>query len=651
MNATPSEKWNREKWNRFYFSVGGPSKNRTGSIFQTWMLLVLCAAWVGALYLQSAWIPWLFDDYLYIVDNPYIRGLRAVGYAFAGPHTAPNAEHNYRPLLLLTYTANYLWDGLRPLGFHLVNAACHAVTGWLLWRLLRQLGTSVMAAAVIAGLWLAHPAHVHAVAYVAGRSSVLVTLWCVSALVVWTRQRSSRSAASTAWATLAYALALMSKENAIVLPVALLAYDVVYAPRQLRRLWQSYLPILGVSGVYWWWRLHLFGGQGAAPPPGYLLAALAQWPGAWIAHLRDWAWPVRLPFLRDEWLLPSTAGQELLVLLALGLGVTGAWRARRAAPGLLFGGAWCVLTGLPTDVLPLSFPTATHHLYLIGIGAAVMAAAAWIAWGAAWMRRRRWLVMASVTVLALWWGALAIAQQIGWQDEVALWRREVERTPASLRARGSLAAAMSRRPGDAARRTRAYIASVQSLMDELIRTRWSPSLRTVPLLRPPDPASHAPHQPRLEAELAYYHGHVALAEGREQDARAAFDEAMALDPSFAPAYASRAQLALRRGDDARARALLSRIIALEPWNAEAHFRLGLIAGRAGDPRALAHFQRAVAYDARLAAGYYNLAVTYTALDPPQWDRARTALARAQALGYAADPAVVDRIARGASGAR
>jgi predicted CXXCH cytochrome family protein len=63
--------------------------------------------------------------------------------------------------------------------------------------------------------------------------------------------------------------------------------------------------------------------------------------------------------------------------------------------------------------------------------------------------------------------------------------------------------------------------------------------------------------------------------GRDREARAAFDKAIRLQPSFVPAYVNRADLSRRAGNEADAEADLRRALAVDPQAAPQHEALGL----------------------------------------------------------------------------
>ena len=134
--------------------------------------LALAAALVAVLaaYGPALRGPFLFDDaYLPMSLPEYARApLRAW---VAG----------VRPLLMLSFWANYRLFDAEPLSYHLFNVLCHFANGVLVFLVARRLlaragesGFSRAALAAFAGaLFLLHPVQTESVAYVASRSEVL----------------------------------------------------------------------------------------------------------------------------------------------------------------------------------------------------------------------------------------------------------------------------------------------------------------------------------------------------------------------------------------------------------------------------------------------------------------------------------------------
>ncbi len=160
-----------------------------------------------------------FDDYNVIVDNPAVHSLPAWLDSMPG----------IRPLLKLSYALNWTIDA-GPFGFHLFNVLVHVVNTVLVYRLLRVLrGERVetqWAPLVGALLFALHPVHTEAVTYISGRSVSLMALFYLWSVLVWLR--ADRSENPTPWRAFSAGLfgaALLVKETAVTLPLALLLLD------------------------------------------------------------------------------------------------------------------------------------------------------------------------------------------------------------------------------------------------------------------------------------------------------------------------------------------------------------------------------------------------------------------------------------------
>lgn len=179
----------------------------------------------------------VFDDQFIIVNNPYIRHLRPSIIFLSGYWPDPRMDILYRPLVILSYAVNFAIGGLTPWGYHLVNIVLHAgisaVVYAVAWSLFQSRGLAFFAAIAFA----LHPIHTEAVANVVGRAELLAALlvflaWFayLKALEVDGIRRVLRYAASL----ICFLLALISKENAVVL-LGLLVLSDVFLYTQHRR--------------------------------------------------------------------------------------------------------------------------------------------------------------------------------------------------------------------------------------------------------------------------------------------------------------------------------------------------------------------------------------------------------------------------------
>lgn len=97
-----------------------------------WCTLGLCAA-LGGVYLPSFSVPFLMDDVPSIVDNPTIRSL---GSAWRPP-TDSGLTVSGRPLLNATLALNYLVSGTETWSYHAFNLLLHATSAILLFHVVR----------------------------------------------------------------------------------------------------------------------------------------------------------------------------------------------------------------------------------------------------------------------------------------------------------------------------------------------------------------------------------------------------------------------------------------------------------------------------------------------------------------------------------
>jgi len=182
--------------------------------------LALIAVLASALYLPFLGNPPIFDDKIFFSGAGFYDYAR---FPFG-------LGTRYPPYFSLAWTHVVFGS----IGAHrLVSLALHVGCAWALLALLRSLEVRCFAAFAGAALFAVHPVAVYGAAYLTQRSIVVATLFALLSLLMFLRGLRSGSLSDALIAALLYSLSILSKEHAILLPLAMAAL----APLARVRLW------------------------------------------------------------------------------------------------------------------------------------------------------------------------------------------------------------------------------------------------------------------------------------------------------------------------------------------------------------------------------------------------------------------------------
>src|SRR5262245_45852257 len=105
-----------------------------------WLTPLILAAAIVAAYSNSLDVPFIFDDWHTIEQNPAIRTPRRVLDYFVDPDTTTVLHENkdLRPLLVASLALNYQVSGLSPWSYHVMNLFLHWMVTLLVFRIVRE---------------------------------------------------------------------------------------------------------------------------------------------------------------------------------------------------------------------------------------------------------------------------------------------------------------------------------------------------------------------------------------------------------------------------------------------------------------------------------------------------------------------------------
>jgi hypothetical protein len=315
-----------------------------------------------------------------------------------------------RPFPAVSYQIAALWGAASPLANHVINVAFHAVNAWLVLALAREAAGLALAPATIAALTFALlPMHTESVAWITGRVDSMPACFFLAAFLLFVRWRRDGRRRDYAGALALCGIALFSKQNAVVLGPALVAYDVVLrsAPVRLGWTWvRPYVPFALLTLGYLGLRYVLFG-------------EVARESMLNARQFRIFTSDAALHLERLVFGEPGVAmdGVRLAAIVALVAAATATAAARSASTRpllrvlLFFGPIWIALAMAPTLVAGYASP---RHMYLAAAGWAVLVAAPCaVLWSRSSPLARGLALAASTALLA------AYAYQL--RAEVARW--------------------------------------------------------------------------------------------------------------------------------------------------------------------------------------------------------------------------------------
>ena len=358
-----------------------------------------------------------FDDFNVIVNNPAVHSLPAWLESMPG----------IRPLLKLSYTFNWTASS-GPFGFHLFNLLVHAVNAALVFQLLRTLrparGRDDLVPLLAAMMFALHPVQTEAVTYVCGRSVSLMALFYLGSILAYLRADAAASPRGWRWFSAGlFAAALLVKETAVTLPLALLLVESIGAKRSAREKVKRMAPHLMVlivalialaANPFYRHLLEVsFATRGLVANLLTQVNAISYLAGQFIFPWRLNVDP-DLPVFTKLTPLVGLQALAMIAILAIGL------RNLRPQRWIAFAVLWFFIHLLPTNsVLPRLDVANDRQLYLASIGAFV-AMAAMLQWLLARMRYR-WLINGTVAFLLLGLGALTLLRNQVYESQITFW--------------------------------------------------------------------------------------------------------------------------------------------------------------------------------------------------------------------------------------
>lgn len=535
----------------------------------------------------------VWDDGHLVRDDVYIRDWAHLGNIFISNIGAGGGYmcDYYRPLQTVSYLLDYsVWE-LNPVGYHLTNVFLHIAASVLLFLFILMITKDRRAAAIGAILYTVHPANTAAVAYISGRADILAAIFTLLSLMAFHANFKARTAARAAVyyaASLAsFMAALLSKEIAVIIPLAAASYrwffinDVETGHSRKNSEFNYILGFIIILGAYFFLRLHGPGiqrlGMFESEYPLYL--RILTFLKAIMVYIGIIFFPVGLHMERD---IPYAASflESGVLFSAIGLILTIFLiiKIKRISKEALFGVVFFFIFLLPvSNVFPMSSNLAEHWLYLpmmgISLSAAVLGTHLWD--NKAMMRP----ILACLSVGYFMFFAYQTADRnLDWRDDFTLYHNTIKYGPARVEALNNL--------GNIYRDRNDY---------KKAAALYRKALRIDPNL----------------ADAYNSLGLICDKSGRNKEAIKFFKIAIKADPNRVQPYINLGMMYNKIGKKEEAVKLYETAIRVDPYAADSYYNLGNLYLKYGEnEKAIRSYRKAILINGKDADAYNNLAVIY-----------------------------------------
>lgn len=503
----------------------------------------------------------VFDDSPLIVENPFILNPHLWKHLFTGDAWAFQGGHSsffYRPLQMSAYWLIYRVAGANPAPFHLASLTLYAASGWLVYRMGRDLLKNEMAALIGASLWLVHPLHVEAVAWISALADVGASFFFLLAFLLFLRAEaaSEKKLAKHVLAALAFLPALFFKEMALSFPLMLLAYWFFFPSTGKDERWKGRVAHWCVYAVaacaYILIRHAVFGRLTALSDPWKVSSAVfAAAVGLIGQHAKLFFLPLHLDAFRSFEFGGSFHSPWAWLTLAVLLGMA-CFGRRESKLGFLV--IWWAVALVPVlDIRQLSFPQVADRFSLLPSVGLCLAVAYLCCTKLSWSvagRRGTFAALALPAFLFCFWVVKTTQGIPAWYNNDTWTHRTSEQSPNSVVLHLRLAENLLFREGN----------------DEAARREYETAFHL----------NQTSSWPMAGFGYAYNNGlgRIALRQGHTDEAIAFFKKAVRVAPQFTEAYDLLGSTFFTRRDFAQAAEYFQQAVSTNPYDLNAHFYLG-----------------------------------------------------------------------------
>ena len=456
------------------------SKCDSPSTSSTWIAFTLLFFLILSIYSNTFQASWHFDDKPNIINNYYLhlqdlKPESLVRTLYTNPRNPTNiGEKMYRPVACLTFALNWYFFKDHVPGYHVINIIIHILTAFFLYLTILNIlrspnlkdkfkGDEYFIALLTAVFWAVNPIQTQAVTYIVQRMAALAAMFFILGIYFYIKARFAdsfkRRILFINGCALSFIFALGSKENAAMLPLALVLVEIVFFQDVgFKRKRHISLGIaVGTGLLVFIIGLILF----MKSDPFYFLKEYANRPFSFterlmtefrvvIYYLSQIIYPVPTRLSVEHYVVISTSLVKpwttlpaiLTVLLLIGTGLFLVKKRPIIGFAILF---FFLNHVIESTIIPLEL-IFEHRNYLPSLFL-FLPVSVGIKWLIDYYREKKFLmciiIISFVTLLLVGLGIATYIRNMAWATEKSLWEDAMHKAPGSARPLTNLAWEMS----------------------------------------------------------------------------------------------------------------------------------------------------------------------------------------------------------------
>lgn len=404
-----------------------------------WFVLLVLVVAGFFVYANSLPNKLFWDDHDGIVNNVYIKDWSYFPKYFSENLIAGSGQiSNYwRPLLLVSFAADYHFFALNPVIYHLTNLFWHIISAWLIFLLFYRLSKKHWLSFWPALLFLVHPLQTEAVTYVSGRADPMSAAFVLLSLLAYVLFRHKQSRVFLAVSLVSFLGSLLIKEQSIMLPalIFLIEFFFFFDKKNWQKSLKIFLPFVLISGAYFLLRVFVLNFNDLLSGVDYvgaydnsLITRLLTFTYVFLKYLQLLFVPLNLHMAYEvnpvtsifSW---SVAGFVLVVSGFIYL-VKKYWQEDKL---LVFGLAWFLILLLPrTNIISINRPLYEHWLYLPMAGFWLV-----IILSIEKIKINKKISLAVLILFICFFSFLTVRRNLDWREPITFYQKNLKYTPNS----------------------------------------------------------------------------------------------------------------------------------------------------------------------------------------------------------------------------